>query len=441
MTHAPPNHAVQHQAKTALDLLEAVCVRVQEGCPADSALQDMYRRRHELGSRDRRLYSNLIFAFFRWKGWTDLAPGLPLAIRAAAAYRLDFPDSHPAVDLLAQLAPPSTPLDSLAAKSRQIARWLQLDTPPAPLLLIPPHLAPLLALPDSDTPVDAATRLIEAFQIRPPTWLRVRLGSEAVVRDACSALGIVPVPHPRLPLAWHASDPARLADLLAACRGRVDIQDVASQAVGLLSGVEAGGDWWDVCAGAGGKSLHLADLALGRLHILATDARERVLAEAAKRVRHAGLERTIRMRRLDAVLDPLPAKAFDGVLVDAPCSGTGTWARNPDARWRTAPDRAAAFAETQYAILARVAGAVKPGGVLVYATCSLTRLENTGVLDRFLNSRSDFVLAPFLNPLTGKPAPGWTFFWPWDGPGSGMFAARLVRHQPLNPATPSFHTP
>ncbi len=423
-----PSHAVRHQAKTILDLLEAILGRVQEGFPADATLQDIYRRRHEFGARDRRLYSSVVFSFFRWRGWADLASELPLATRASAAYRLDFPDSHPAMDLLAPLPPPSEPLDSTGAKARQIARWLQLDHAPSPQLLIPAKLAALLPSPDTgETDENLETRLVDAFQTRPPTWLRVRAGSEPLVRLAYSAIGSTPVPHPHLPLAWQAPDQAHLADFLATCQGRIEIQDVSSQAISLLAGAKAGDNWWDVCAGAGGKSLHLADLTHGRAHILASDVRASALKEAAKRIRHAGLEQSIRLRGMDVTQDPLPAKHFDGVLVDAPCSGTGTWSRNPDARWRTTPAQVAAYAETQMAILTRVANAVKLGGVLVYATCSLTDTENIRVLDQFLTTRADFKLTPFLNPLLGKPTPGWATFWPWDGPGTGMFAARLTR--------------
>ena len=416
-----------------LDLLEAVAGRVREGLPADAAMKDIYRNHREFGSRDRRLYSNLVFSFFRWKGWTDLAAGQPLALRAAAAFRLDFPESHPAVDLIAPLDPPAETPDSLPAKARQIARWLRLDAPPSPLLLIPPSIAPLLEAPAEGSGPEPLLPLLDSFQERPPTWIRIRTGHDDDVRAAAVELGIPLLPHPRLPLAWQAPDPARLADLLARCRGLVEIQDVASQAVGFLAGDEPGRTWWDVCAGSGGKSLHLADLARGRIRILATDVRAGILEEADRRVRQAGLSRAIRLKKMDAAVEPVPETQFDGVLVDAPCSGTGTWARNPDARWRLSPEQVQGFADTQSLLLSRVAGTVRPGGVLIYATCSLTRAENAGVLDRFLKSRPDFSPSPFLNVLTGEAAPGRCYFWPWQGPGSGLFAARLVRNPDAAP--------
>jgi 16S rRNA (cytosine967-C5)-methyltransferase len=400
-----------------MGILETVIARVAEGRPADTVLQDIYGRRREFGSRDRRLYSGLVYAFFRWKGWLDQAPALPLERRAAAAWRLDFTESHPALDKLAPLPDPAEPLDSLAAKARQAARWLELPHAPSPDSLLPAAAVPLLENP----------ALVESFQSRPPVWLRVRRSAGPALRALCAGLDMNPVPHPRLPEAWQLPAKAQVADLMARAEGKAEIQDVASQGIGVVAAPQPGSRWWDVCAGAGGKSLHLADLAGGRISILATDLRESILDEAGRRLRLAGYSKQVRLQRQDAARDPLPPGPFDGVLVDAPCSGSGTWGRNPDARWRWNPDSMPGFADTQFAILERTAGAVKPGGVLVYSTCSAMIPENKGVLDRFLAARPDFSLSPFSHPLTGAPTPGFAVLWPWDGPGSCLFVARLVR--------------
>lgn len=427
MNHTPPPHVIANQAKTALELLAAIQDRVEEGRPADVALQDIFRNHTEYGSRDRRLYSSLIHSFFRWKGWTDKAPDLPLATRAAAAYRLDAAVSHPAVDTLAPLDNPAEPLDSLEAKARQLARWLGLTAIPLPGELVPEFVLPHLACPGNPDDPAGRLRLLESLQVRPPTWIRVRRGAESDVREVCSQLGFDTTPHPRLENAWRVDNTARLADLLSRCKGQLEIQDIASQAIGLAADPQPGSAWWDVCAGAGGKALHLADLAGNKIKILASDVRDSSLTEAEKRARQAGAAQNLRFQRLDAKRDPLPKILFDGVLVDAPCSGTGTWARNPDARWRFDSHSIGSLAETQSAILLRAADAVKPGGTLFYATCSFLTDENAGVLEPFMKARSDFELAPFRNPLTGADTPGWTCFWPWEGPGSGLFAARLRR--------------
>jgi 16S rRNA (cytosine967-C5)-methyltransferase len=120
---------------------------------------------------------------------------------------------------------------------------------------------------------------------------------------------------------------------------------------------------------------------------------------------------------------------FDGVLVDAPCTCSGTWRRNPDARWSTRPEEVTEMAELQARLLANAASGVKPGGVLVYATCSLFEAENGAVVREFLARREDYRLEPFGHPLTGRDTPGWTCIWPWEGDCDAMFVARL-RHQP-----------
>jgi 16S rRNA (cytosine967-C5)-methyltransferase len=159
----------------------------------------------------------------------------------------------------------------------------------------------------------------------------------------------------------------------------------------------------DACAGAGGKSLALAAEMRnkGSLHALDTDADR--LSEARRRARRAGVH-NLRARQIgpgpeaDAQLEDLAGKA-DVVLVDAPCSGLGTLRRKPDARWRLAEGDPARFAATQRALVARFARLVRPGGRLVYATCSLGRSENEEVAD-FAEREAGLRPAP-LAPLLG----------------------------------------
>jgi 16S rRNA (cytosine967-C5)-methyltransferase len=164
----------------------------------------------------------------------------------------------------------------------------------------------------------------------------------------------------------------------------------------------------------------------GAGRVLATDIREAALVELRRRARRADAVR-IEPRSWDGACDPAPVTAFDGVLLDAPCSGLGTWHRNPDARWRTPHADVQTKAGVQSALLARCADKVRPGGALVYATCTLTRIENEDVIAAFLAARPDYALAPFRSPLTGMDTDGRVWIWPWDGPCNGMFAARLKR--------------
>jgi len=115
------------------------------------------------------------------------------------------------------------------------------------------------------------------------------------------------------------------------------------------------------------------------------------------------------------------------VLLDAPCSGIGTWHRNPDARWRLAEDELQRKPDLQFKLLLAAAKHVQPGGRLVYATCTLTGDENTRVAEDFRQQRDDFTLDPFENPLDGQPTDGTLWIYPWSSGGNGMFIARFRR--------------
>jgi len=427
MSRPLPDHAAARQAQVAEELLNRITAAVASGLPADRELGRLFRTHREYGSRDRRFFASLVFSFFRWKGWLDTIADRPLAVRAAIAYRLDGHPATDAVDRLAMLPEAKDPLDNLDAKGRQFARWCGQTAHPSPEQVIPDGWLERLTRTGSGPGDAIGRRLLEAFQTRPPTWIRVRASASESVRQACAALGIAPAPHPRLPLAWQIPDTARLADLQARCRGALEIQDAASQGIAVLAEPRPGESWWDVCTGAGGKSLHLQELAGGRLSLWATDIRDSVLRECARRARTAGV--VLRLQRHDALQEAVPDRLFDDVLLDAPCSGTGTWGRAPDARWRLSPEAVVRFARQQAALLRQAARAVKPGGILVYATCALTDAENGDQLAAFLAETPEFEPAPFRHPLTGDMTPGQAYLWPWQGPGTGLFAARLRRRR------------
>jgi 16S rRNA (cytosine967-C5)-methyltransferase len=199
-----------------------------------------------------------------------------------------------------------------------------------------------------------------------------------------------------------------------------EVQDIASQAVGKVCGPKVGDRWWDVCAGAGGKSLHLADLMQDKGEIIATDLRNSALRELEKRARIAGFSSI----RTHAVATK-PTGLFDGVLVDAPCSGIGTWARNADMRWRTEAKTVADKALLQLKLLDDAAASVRPGGRLVFAVCTVTEPETVGVVRHFQEKHPEFMADPFLR-WDSTMDHVWTI-WPWEGPGGGMFIARFRR--------------
>ena len=211
-------------------------------------------------------------------------------------------------------------------------------------------------------------------------------------------------------------------------RGLVEIQDEGSQLICL--GCEAVPDMLvvDLCAGAGGKTLALAAEMADRGRIVASDADRGRLSRIAPRLQRAAISivetRLINPNREAAMLADLAGQA-DLVLVDAPCSGTGTWRRNPETRWRITPERLDRLTALQARLLDVAAGLVKPGGRLVYAVCSLLAEEGRDQADA-LTRRSSLVPEPLPMP-TGLPSgPGLLLSPARDGT-DGFFVARWQR--------------
>ncbi|MBM3554601.1 MAG: RsmB/NOP family class I SAM-dependent RNA methyltransferase, partial [Alphaproteobacteria bacterium] len=180
--------------------------------------------------------------------------------------------------------------------------------------------------------------------------------------------------------------------------GLAEIQDEGSQLVALLVGAKAGEQIVDFCAGAGGKALALAAATGGRSgQVYALDSDGRRLERIKDRARRAGAHniqpRVIRESGEDPWLAAEGAR-FHRVLVDAPCSGTGAWRRQPDARWRLTPEELAAQVARQKDILERASRLVRKGGRLIYATCSLLVAENEAVVEDFLAQHPHFVRVP-----------------------------------------------
>lgn len=420
-----PDKAARRQAEWTGPIVAETGAAVVQGRPADHTLARLYRRHRAFGARDRRFFSDLVFAWFRWRGWlpTDdpaLAAGL------IAAHLLDATEIHPAIRHLAERDAWPHPLESwgacsLSEKARAAAAWRNAALPLDLRQVAPAWVAEALHMPAGADPAAHQARCLEAFQTRPPTWIHSR----------DSGRNPSPLPanvrrHPIVPGAMQVPDGATLDRLRHVAGLEFEIQDLASQCVGLLCAPQAGQRWWDVCAGAGGKSLWLAERLGARGALLATDVRGTALEELRRRA-HRHRLRSLTTRQWNGETDPLPGRDFDGVLVDAPCSALGTWPRNPDARWRTTPADIARWADLQRRLLMKTCEAVKPGGVLVYATCTLTDVENGGVIRPLLAARSDFVLAPAAHPLTGEPTDGQIWIWPWQGPCNGMAIAVLRR--------------
>ena len=329
------NHAARILGETAPDF------------PADAALRRYLGLARRLGPREKRAISRVVFIYFRWLQWLDSRDSLQKQLAHAA-------DLHDRFTRDPRAIKPET----LAA--RAVPAWLrdEMELPPA---------------------------YLQHLQREPALWLRARPGTAqtlAATLGHCEPAPPVRLSTSDLPLT--APDALRFTgtqDLFvtpAFHAGAFEIQDLASQIVSLAAAPEPKQTWWDACAGDGGKTLHLADLMQNKGLIWSTDRNPRRLETLKRRAARAHI---FNFRTALWEGGPhLPTKTkFDGILVDAPCSGVGTWQRNPHARWTTTPDDVRELAAVQLALLHHVAASLKPGGKLIYSVCTLTRSETTAV--------------------------------------------------------------
>jgi 16S rRNA (cytosine967-C5)-methyltransferase len=215
---------------------------------------------------------------------------------------------------------------------------------------------------------------------------------------ALSHLGAQPTPWSplglRIVLGADARNPGVHAEEVF-IKGGVEVQDEGSQLATLLTQAQPGEQVIDLCAGAGGKTLALAAMMQGKGRLIATDRDKRQLAPIHERLSRAGIHNAdIRAPKgAENPLSDIKASA-DLVVVDAPCTGTGTWRRNPDAKWRMRPGALDIRLKDQAEVLERAAGLVKPGGRIAYITCSVLPQENGGQIEAFTARHEDFAVVP-----------------------------------------------
>lgn len=407
--------------------------------PADRIIAEYFRTHKKHGSKDRRVIRESLFGLFRWHGWLKRLPQVYSAPQAwfaslALTAKMEahrWQDIRDAWQLFADLPPldhinQATDIGSLKTKLQMMQSCFNtLDF--AIKDLVPSWYwkhAPKIT-------DEEQLALIESLCSRPPIWGRLQ-GCDP--QKAIAALQTCDI---QASMSHYFSDAINLGhksinlnQLKLYTEGQLEIQDLGSQVIGNICMPGAEQVWWDSCSGAGGKTLQLRSLMLqqnpnSKGSILASDIRRKPLEELTKRAKRAGFKQISVSPWLSDAL-PVPSNHFDGVLVDAPCSCTGTWRRNPDMRWLDDETAITDKPALQLDILTRASAAVKAGGVLVYATCSISPSENEAVVEAFLTTHDEFALQTQTHPFSGETSAMLTVL-PYQADSDGMFVAKMLK--------------
>ncbi len=370
-----------------MDMLEKLAARIitrSKTARADEVLRAELKV-ERLQPRDSSAVAAMVFSYFRWRGW--LEEGQDMARQFAAVRELDFQFSS------------NSDAFSLEDLLKAIPAWARDEV--------------------------AVTReWLVTLQTQPTLWLRAKRGTgEALARKLGDCIRGRDELSDTLEYQGR-EDLFRTQEFHA---GEFEVQDIASQFVGLLCDPQPGETWWDACAGEGGKLLHLSELMQNKGLIWASDRSERRLVNLRRRTARAKVF-NYRAVPWDGAAKPPTKTKFDGVLVDAPCSGVGTWQRNPHARWTTTLQDVQELGAIQQQLLLHAAASVKPGGKLIYAVCTLTRTETDAVAT---------ACSPRLSGFAPSPLPAWPneppaasdqrWIWPQNFRGNGMFVKAWKR--------------
>lgn len=384
------------RVQAAIEILDRVVAAARDnGPPADRIVTEYFRTRRFAGSKDRRAVRELAYRAIRACGpvpETGRAAMLRLARDDAALLSL-FDGSRHA---------PGPPADGEPVADAGIApRWLA------------------ARLAKSGIGGAEAAALLE----RAPLDVRVNTLREAVADLPEGAEKTV------APRGWRYPPETRIEQSEAFAAGAIEVQDTGSQLACLAVGAQPGEAVIDLCAGAGGKTLALAAAMAGTGTLLACDTDRARLSRLAPRAARAGAT-MIETLLLDPGRERVPLAGWreraDAVLIDAPCSGTGTWRRNPEARWRLDDSRLGRFADVQARLLETGAELVRPGGRLVYVTCSLLDEEGPDRIAAFLAASEGWRAEPPALPAGRDCGVGIRLTPAHDGT-DGFFIARLTR--------------
>ncbi len=398
------------QYQAAIDLLQAFDGSHQ---PLDRFFSDWSRAHRFAGSKDRVKIKEIVYSVMRRRAdfaW-HMGEATPRALVLAELFFEQEQSLNTVADLFNGRKYCPEPLTLKEIKTFSEIRQKRMDPessdqdiPDSIQYNFPEWLMDELSIPDGST----RHHEMAALSKRAPVDLRVNTLKE----DRESVLQSVKAEGIRLDLCAFSELGIRLTakpdgsyvnirGTRAYKQGQIEIQDEAMQVVSLLIGAEPRHQVLDMCAGGGGKTLALAAVMRNKGQIFACDTHEKRLVQMKERLDRAGV-RNVQTRVISDIgesqtQDPdfaEDANRFDRVLLDVPCSGSGVWRRRPDAKWSLTRERLDGFISTQRAILARAAPLVKPGGRLIYVTCSLFGCENDDQITAFLDSHADYRLLP-----------------------------------------------
>lgn len=386
------------RVQTSIELLDAIIEAAKsKGAPADRILADWFRNNRFAGSKDRRAIRELVFSAIRACG------PIPESGRAAMLRLAETDDAIAPLFDGSNYGPAQIGESEAAAKGGVAPQWLT------------------ARLAQSDVEGPEADALLG----RAPLDLRVN----TLKADRATLTLPVDTANTDAPNGFRLEPGTQVEQWPEWREGKIEVQDTGSQLACLAVDAQPGETVIDLCAGGGGKTLALAAAMdnLGRL--VASDTDRNRLSHLAPRAERAGATnietRLLDLKREFEALSDLEGQA-DAVLVDAPCSGTGTWRRNPEARWRLDEGELARLTALQAEILDLAARLVKPGGRLVYVTCSLLDEEGTGQFDALLQRNQDFTVQHFVLPV-GRQRGNGIRLTPYHDGTDGFFIARAGR--------------
>lgn len=428
----------------AIELVEAIEDSIaKDGPAADVLMQRYFRRRRYAGSGDRAAIGERVYTVLRRRGelvWRLMSAGSPITPRRLVLLAAWLAGEARVPDVFSGPHAASPPDE---AETETLDRAAALEDPPLwARINLPEWLAGRVEARFGERLEEE----MEAFAGRAPVDLAVNTlqSTRDSVASALAASGIGAAPTPMSPVGLRLQDRPQLAGHDVLRSGKADLQDEASQIAALLSGVTEGSQVGDLCAGAGGKTLSMAAAMANSGQIYAMDIDKKRLGELKRRADRAGL-RNLQIIRLTTGEEKRArqlaafAGKLDCVLVDAPCSGSGTWRRNPELRWRLDEERLREHAARQQALLSEGADLLRPGGRLVYAVCSILPEEGEAVIDAVLGSHEDLELVDYRRawmaaglpncPETAAAAPEALLLTPARHGTDGFFVSLLRRRE------------